>query len=295
MEMNTRIQVEHPVTEMVYNIDLVKEQIRIASGEPLGYAQRDLASRGHAIECRINAEDPHNNFAPAPGTLTKVVFPGGPGIRVDTHVYAGAMVPPFYDSMIAKIVAFGDTREAAIARMERALRETLVEGVSTTIDHVLGDSCRRRSSVAGTTTSSFFPQLLMPRWRAVRCRRAAWPASRPCKRSSRSKSGTASRDEALDEVIGDRRRARDQRAFVEDLVLGTLDYAPRSRPRRRRRCWKAGRIERLPTIDRLLWRWERSNCAAGRRRRRPVVDQRSRRAGQTLFDRRFGAFRQRRA
>lgn len=134
MEMNTRIQVEHPVTEMVYNIDLVKEQIRIASGEPLGYVQSDLVARGHAIECRINAEDPRNNFAPAAGNVTKLVFPGGPGIRVDTHLYAGATIPPYYDSMIAKIVAFGDTREVAIARMERALRETLVEGVHTTIE-----------------------------------------------------------------------------------------------------------------------------------------------------------------
>ena len=133
MEMNTRIQVEHPVTEMVYNIDLVKEQIRIAAGEPLGYTQRDLAARGHAIECRINAEDPENNFAPAAGTVTKVVFPGGPGIRVDTHLYAGATIPPYYDSMMAKVVAFGDTRASAIARMERALSETLIEGVSTTI------------------------------------------------------------------------------------------------------------------------------------------------------------------
>ncbi len=133
MEMNTRIQVEHPVTEMVYNIDLVKEQIRIASGEPLGYAQSDLAGRGHAIECRINAEDAQNNFAPAAGSVTKVVFPGGPGIRVDTHLYAGAVIPPYYDSMMAKVVAFGDTRDLAIARMERALRETVIEGVSTTI------------------------------------------------------------------------------------------------------------------------------------------------------------------
>lgn len=133
MEMNTRIQVEHPVTEMVYNIDLVKEQIRIASGEPLGYGQGDLVSRGHAIECRINAEDAANRFAPAAGTLSKVVFPGGPGIRVDTHVYAGATIPPYYDSMIAKVVAFGGTRDIAIARMERALRETVVEGVPTTI------------------------------------------------------------------------------------------------------------------------------------------------------------------
>jgi acetyl-CoA carboxylase, biotin carboxylase subunit len=133
MEMNTRIQVEHPVTEMVYNIDLVKEQIRIAAGEPLGYAQGDLAARGHAIECRINAEDPRNNFAPASGTVSKLVFPGGPGIRVDTHLYAGATIPPYYDSMIAKIIAFGQTRDVAIARMERALRETLVDGVNTTI------------------------------------------------------------------------------------------------------------------------------------------------------------------
>jgi len=133
MEMNTRIQVEHPVTEMVYNIDLVKEQIRIAAGEPLGYTQSDLVARGHAIECRINAEDPQNNFAPAAGTVSKLVFPGGPGIRVDTHLYAGATIPPYYDSMIAKVIAFGDTREVAIARMERALRETLIEGVTTTI------------------------------------------------------------------------------------------------------------------------------------------------------------------
>ncbi len=133
MEMNTRIQVEHPVTEMVYNIDLVKEQIRVAAGEPLGYVQGDLVARGHAIECRINAEDPRNNFAPAAGTVSKLVFPGGPGIRVDTHLYAGATIPPYYDSMVAKIVAFGDTRDVAIARMERALRETLVEGVHTTI------------------------------------------------------------------------------------------------------------------------------------------------------------------
>ena len=137
MEMNTRIQVEHPVTEMVYSVDLVKEQIRVAAGEPLGYSQKDIQLRGHAIECRINAEDPRNNFAPQAGTLSKVVFPGGPGIRVDTHVFSGAMVPPYYDSMIAKIIAFGATRDAAIARMERALRETLIEGVNTTIDQCL--------------------------------------------------------------------------------------------------------------------------------------------------------------
>jgi acetyl-CoA carboxylase biotin carboxylase subunit len=137
MEMNTRIQVEHPVTEMVYSVDLVKEQIRIAAGELLGYVQSDLQLRGHAIECRINAEDPMNNFAPQAGVLSRVVFPGGPGVRVDTHVYSGAMVPPYYDSMIAKVVSFAATREQAIARMERALRETVLEGVSTTIDYCL--------------------------------------------------------------------------------------------------------------------------------------------------------------
>ncbi|MHB8213923.1 MAG: acetyl-CoA carboxylase biotin carboxylase subunit [Vulcanimicrobiaceae bacterium] len=134
MEMNTRIQVEHPVTEMVYNIDLVKEQIRVAAGESLGYGQGDLTARGHAIECRINAEDAKNNFAPQAGRLTNVALPGGPGIRVDTHIYAGGSIPPYYDSMLAKIVAFGATREIAIARMERALRETVIEGVATTVD-----------------------------------------------------------------------------------------------------------------------------------------------------------------
>jgi acetyl-CoA carboxylase, biotin carboxylase subunit len=133
MEMNTRIQVEHPVTEMVYGIDLVKEQIRIASGEALGYGQSDLRTRGHAIECRVNAEDPRNNFAPQAGTVSDVVFPGGPGIRIDTHLYAGASIPPYYDSMLAKVVAYGDTRESAIARMERALSETVIDGVHTTI------------------------------------------------------------------------------------------------------------------------------------------------------------------
>ena len=137
MEMNTRIQVEHPVTEMVYGVDLVKEQIRVAAGEELGYEQKDLRARGHALECRINAEDARNNFAPAAGTLSKVVFPAGPGIRVDTHVHSGALIPPYYDSMLAKIVAYGDTREEAISRMERALRDTTIEGVNTTVDQCL--------------------------------------------------------------------------------------------------------------------------------------------------------------
>jgi acetyl-CoA carboxylase biotin carboxylase subunit len=134
MEMNTRIQVEHPVTELIYGVDLVKEQIRIAAGEPLGFTQDDLHPHGHAIEVRVNAEDPDNNFSPAAGTLATVVFPGGPGIRVDTHVYGGAVVPPFYDSLLAKIVAVGRSRESAILRMERALGETRIEGVKTTVE-----------------------------------------------------------------------------------------------------------------------------------------------------------------
>ena len=159
MEMNTRIQVEHPVTEMVYNIDLVKEQIRVAAGERLGYSQSDLRASGHAIECRINAEDPRNNFAPAAGTLTSVVFPGGPGIRVDTHVFSGAAVPPYYDSMIAKIIAIGESREAAIARMERALHETVIEGVNTTIEQCL-EILSSEPFVRGRYTIDFLPQLM---------------------------------------------------------------------------------------------------------------------------------------
>ncbi len=159
MEMNTRIQVEHPVTEMVYNIDLVKEQIRVAAGERLGYTQSELKPNGHAIECRINAEDARNNFAPAAGTLTSVVFPGGPGIRVDTHVYSGASVPPFYDSMIAKIIALGETREAAIARMERALRETVIEGVNTTIAQCL-EILASPPFMQGRYSIDFLPDLM---------------------------------------------------------------------------------------------------------------------------------------
>jgi acetyl-CoA carboxylase biotin carboxylase subunit len=134
MEMNTRIQVEHPVTEMVYGVDLVKEQIRIAAGEPLGFSQDELAPQGAAIECRINAEDPAHGFAPAAGTLRGVEFPGGPGVRVDTSIVTGSQVPPFYDSLLAKIVAFGRTRATAAARMERALAETRIEGITTTAE-----------------------------------------------------------------------------------------------------------------------------------------------------------------
>ena len=133
MEMNTRIQVEHPVTEMVTNIDLVKEQIRIAAGEKLGYTQKDIKMRGHALECRINAEDPERDFIPSPGVITGLHLPGGPGIRVETHVYPQCSIPPFYDSLIAKLIAQGRGRQEAILRMKRALEEFVIEGVKTTI------------------------------------------------------------------------------------------------------------------------------------------------------------------
>jgi acetyl-CoA carboxylase biotin carboxylase subunit len=133
MEMNTRIQVEHPVTELVTGVDLIKEQILIACGERIRVEQDKLGLRGHAIECRINAEDPEREFAPSPGTVTEFYVPGGPGIRVDTHVYSGYVIPPHYDSMIAKLLAYGNTREEAIARMRRALEEFVIVGVATTI------------------------------------------------------------------------------------------------------------------------------------------------------------------
>ncbi len=137
MEMNTRIQVEHPVTEIRTHIDLVKLQIRIASGEKLPLQQKDLQFYGHAIECRVNAEDPINNFRPSPGKVTSFHVPGGPGVRVDTHVYAGYVIPPYYDSMIAKVITFANTREGAIRKMEIALGEFVVEGVTTTIPLLL--------------------------------------------------------------------------------------------------------------------------------------------------------------
>jgi len=132
MEMNTRIQVEHPVTEMVTLADIVRNQIRIAEGADLGYAQDDLLIVGHAIECRINAENPET-FAPSPGTITAFNLPGGPGVRVDTFVYSGYRVSPFYDSMIAKVIVHARTRELAIARMKRALEAMVIEGIQTTI------------------------------------------------------------------------------------------------------------------------------------------------------------------
>ncbi len=133
-EMNTRIQVEHPVTEQVTGVDLVCEQIRVAAGRPLSFAQEDLTLRGHAIECRINAEDPARNLA-RPGTLVSMHLPGGPGLRMDTAAYQGYQIPPFYDSMIGKLIVYGADRQQAIARMRRALAETLFEGVVTGTDY----------------------------------------------------------------------------------------------------------------------------------------------------------------
>ncbi|MBN6711397.1 acetyl-CoA carboxylase biotin carboxylase subunit [Canicola haemoglobinophilus] len=132
IEMNTRIQVEHPVTEMITGVDLVKEQLRIAAGLPLSIKQEDIKVKGHAIECRINAEDP-NTFLPSPGKVTHLHSPGGFGIRWDSHVYGGYTVPPHYDSMIAKLITYGDTREVAIRRMQNALSETIINGIKTNI------------------------------------------------------------------------------------------------------------------------------------------------------------------
>ncbi|MFP4497711.1 MAG: acetyl-CoA carboxylase biotin carboxylase subunit [Vulcanimicrobiota bacterium] len=133
LEMNTRIQVEHPVTEMVTSVDLVKEQIRVEMDEPLNVNQRQIFIRGHAVECRINAEDPDNNFTPVTGTVNNFKLPGGPGIRVDTHIQPGYKVLPYYDSLLVKIIAYGKDREEALARMNRAMDELLIDGLKTTI------------------------------------------------------------------------------------------------------------------------------------------------------------------
>ena len=133
MEMNTRIQVEHPVTEEVMGCELIKEQIRIAAGDPVSEHVIGTEPRGHSIECRINAEDPYNNFTPSPGTIDLWYAPGGKGVRVDTHVYSGYTVPPHYDSMIAKLIVTASSREVAIARMRRALAEFIIRGIKTTI------------------------------------------------------------------------------------------------------------------------------------------------------------------
>jgi len=164
MEMNTRIQVEHPVTEMVTSFDLVKEQIRVAAGEPIGFQGDGRRLRGHAIECRINAEDPYRNFQPSPGLITAYHPPGGPGVRVDTHVYAGYTVPPYYDSLLAKVIVHGNDREEALTRMGQALDSFILEGVTTTIPF-LARVIRHPDFAAGNVDTRFLerePQLLRP-------------------------------------------------------------------------------------------------------------------------------------
>ena len=159
MEMNTRIQVEHPVTELVAGVDLVKEQIRIAAGEPLDLEQRDVVLRGHAIECRINAEDPNKNFMPRPGRVEFYHVPGGPGVRVDSCLYAGYVIPSHYDSMVAKVITWGRDREEAVARMRRALEEMVIDGITTTIPfhlEVLADPTFLR----GDVTTNFVETLM---------------------------------------------------------------------------------------------------------------------------------------
>jgi acetyl-CoA carboxylase, biotin carboxylase subunit len=165
IEMNTRIQVEHPVTEMVTGLDLIKEQIRVAAGEPISFSQDDLKIQGHAIECRINAEDP-DTFAPSPGKIRTFHVPGGPGIRVDTACYAEAVIPPHYDSMIAKVIAHGNTRGEAILRMRRALESFVVEGIKTNVkmqQRILTDE----DFVRGRLSTHFMDRFALPAKRAA--------------------------------------------------------------------------------------------------------------------------------
>ena len=160
MEMNTRIQVEHPVTELVTGMDLISEQLRIAGGEKLQFSQSEVKLEGHAIECRINAEDPSHNFRPSPGKITGWLPPGGPGVRVDSHVYTGYDIPPFYDSLIGKLIVWGKDREAALKRMERALNECAVTGITTTIDFHL-KLLQRKEFIDGDVHTKFVEQEML--------------------------------------------------------------------------------------------------------------------------------------
>ncbi len=161
MEMNTRIQVEHPVTEMVTGVDLITEQLRIAGGEPISVLQEDIQLRGHAIECRINAEDARHNFRPAPGRITGWLPPGGPGVRVDSHVYTGYDIPPFYDSLIGKLIVWGTDRTHALSRMKRALNECAVTGIPTTVDFHL-EMIERPEFINGDVHTKFVEQEMLP-------------------------------------------------------------------------------------------------------------------------------------
>lgn len=160
IEMNTRIQVEHPVTEMVTGVDLVKEQILVAAGMPLRFQQSDIRLQGASIECRINAEDPSDGFRPCPGTITKLVLPGGLGVRVDSHAFGGYKIPPTYDSLIAKLIVYGDTRDEAITIMRRALDEFIVEGVATTIP-LAREIFRHFHFIKGNLNTSFIEEYFL--------------------------------------------------------------------------------------------------------------------------------------
>lgn len=159
MEMNTRIQVEHPVTECVTSVDIVKEQIRIAHGEKLQYKQKNIENKGHAIECRINAEDPKRNFMPFPGTISRLIMPGGMGVRIDSAMYQGYTIPPVYDSMVSKIIVHAQTREEAIQKMKEALREFEVEGIKTNKEFLL-KILESKTFQAGKFDTSFVEKLL---------------------------------------------------------------------------------------------------------------------------------------
>lgn len=161
MEMNTRIQVEHPVTEMVTGLDLIAEQLRIAGGEPISVAQEEVRLQGHAIECRINAEDPRQNFRPSPGKITGWLPPGGPGVRVDSHVYTGYDIPPFYDSLIGKLIVWAPTRELALRRLRRALSEWAVTGIPTTIEFHLA-LLERPEFLNGQVYTKFVEDKMLP-------------------------------------------------------------------------------------------------------------------------------------
>jgi acetyl-CoA carboxylase biotin carboxylase subunit len=161
MEMNTRIQVEHPVTEFITGIDLIKEQIRVASGMPLSFKQEDIKFNGHSIECRINAEDPDRNFLPSPGRIDAYIAPGGPGVRVDSHCYPGYVIPPHYDSLVSKLVTWGQDRQEAIDRMHRALDEYAITGIRTTIpfhQRVLAHP----AFIKGDVTTDFIEKYMTP-------------------------------------------------------------------------------------------------------------------------------------
>lgn len=157
MEMNTRIQVEHPVTEFVSGVDLIKEQIRIAAGEPLSIKQKDIVIRGHAIECRINAEDPEHNFRPCPGTVQELHIPGGNGVRIDTALYSGYKIPPQYDSMLMKVIVHDKDRESALAKMRSVLGEVIIDGVQTNIDFQF-KILNHPEFRAGNVTTHFIPE-----------------------------------------------------------------------------------------------------------------------------------------